>query len=198
MSGQHHWDAGGYADLIRREIPAYDELQQQVAGATGPRASRILELGTGTGQTAARVLARHPGARLTGIDASAEMLSVARAGLPGDQVDLREGRLEDPLPPGPYDVVVSALAVHHLDAEGKAALFRRVAAVLAPGGRLVVGDVVVPDDPSDAVTPVEAGFDRPSTVADQLRRLTAAGLAADVVWQHRDLAVLVGVAPGGA
>ncbi len=191
---QYHWDAGGYLGLIRSEVPDYDELQDRVAAATGARAARILELGTGTGQTAERVLARHPGARLTGIDASAEMLAVARSRLPADRVDLREGRLEAPLPPGPHDVVVSVLAVHHLDGAGKADLFRRAAAVLAPGGRLVVGDVVVPASPSDAVTPLDPGFDLPSTAAEQLRWLEEAGLSAEAVWERRDLAVLVGIA----
>jgi tRNA (cmo5U34)-methyltransferase len=39
--------------------------------------------------------------------------------------------LEDPLPDGPYDVVVSALAVHHLAAASKADLFRRIAGVIS-------------------------------------------------------------------
>jgi hypothetical protein len=38
----------------------------------------------------------------------------------------------------------SVLAAHHLGGPGKADLFRRVAAGLAPGGRFVLGDVVVP------------------------------------------------------
>jgi tRNA (cmo5U34)-methyltransferase len=92
--------------------------------------------------------------------------------------------------------VVSALAVHHLDAGGKRDLLRRVAAVLAPGGRLVLGDVVVPEDPADAVTPLEPGFDLPSTVADQLGWLADAGLDARVAWTRDDLAVLVACAPG--
>ena len=192
---QFAWDAEGYLDLIRREVPDYAELQRQVADASGSGARRLLELGTGTGQTALALLERHPEARLTGMDASADMLAVARSVLPADRVLLQERRLEDPLPAGPFDAVASALAVHHLDGNGKADLFRRAAAVLAPGGRLVVGDVVVPQDPSDAVTPIEAGFDRPDTVAAQLRWLAGAGLRAEVVWQHRDLAVMVGVAP---
>jgi SAM-dependent methyltransferase len=61
--------------------------------------------------------------------------------------DLRVSRLEDPLPGGNFDLVVSALAVHHLDGAGKADLFARVAARLRPGGRFVFGDVVVSDDP---------------------------------------------------
>jgi tRNA (cmo5U34)-methyltransferase len=133
------------------------------------------------------VLARHPGAQLTGVDSSAEML--AHADLPG--ADLREQDLRDPLPEGPFDVVFSALAVHHLDGAGKADLFRRVAAALAPGGRFVIADVVVPDDPADVVTPLDEGFDLPDGVDDQLAWLRDAGLDARVSWQSRDLAVLV-------
>jgi tRNA (cmo5U34)-methyltransferase len=92
-------------------------------------------------------------------------------------------------------VVVSALAVHHLDGAGKAALFRRVAAILAPGGRLALGDVVVPPDPSDVVTPIDGDYDTPDSVADQLSWIAAAGLRPSLRWEHRDLAVVVGRAP---
>jgi SAM-dependent methyltransferase len=91
------------------------------------------------------------------------------------------GRLEDRLPDGSFDLVVSALAVHHLDAAAKADLFVRVADQLRPGGRFVLGDVVVPDDPADAVTPIDGWYDKPSTVADQLRWLGAVELGARVV-----------------
>ena len=138
------------------------------------------------------MLARHPSAGLVGVDASELMLEGARAALPAERVDLRLGRLEDPLPGGPFDVVVSALAIHHLDGPAKADLFRRVAALLAPGGRFVLADVVVPEDPADVVTPLDAGFDLPSSVAEQLEWLAAAGLHAHVAWAHRDLAVIVG------
>jgi tRNA (cmo5U34)-methyltransferase len=130
--------------------------------------------------------------RYVGIDESPDMLASARAAMPVD-ADLRSARLEDPLPEGPFDLVISALAVHHLDADAKADLFRRVAAVVPVGGRFVLGDVVVPDDPADAITPLEPGFDRPSPIADQLAWLDAAGFDAAVHWLERDLAVLVGV-----
>jgi tRNA (cmo5U34)-methyltransferase len=80
--------------------------------------------------------------------------------------------------------------VHHLDGPGKADLFTRVAAVLAPRGRLVLGDVVIPADPADVVTPIDGVYDQPSTVADQLDWLRAAGLDARVSWSERDLVVL--------
>ncbi|HEV7882837.1 MAG TPA: class I SAM-dependent methyltransferase [Solirubrobacteraceae bacterium] len=183
---------------MRDEVPDYERLQDEAVAATGTAAGRVLELGTGTGETARRVLARHPAAVLVGVDASAEMLEHARAALPGDRVDLRVGRLEDPLPEGRFDLVVSVLAVHHLDGPGKAELFGRVAAILAPGGRLVVGDVVVPQEPGDAVTPIDGDYDKPDTVSDQLSWIAAAGLLPSLRWAHRDLAVVVGEASAHA
>jgi tRNA (cmo5U34)-methyltransferase len=176
------------------EIPEYERLQEEVAMATGSDATRVLELGTGTGETARRVLAANGGASLLGVDESTEMLERARAVLPAERIQLVVGRFEDPLPDGPFDVVVSALAVHHLDGPGKADLFRRVRLVLAPGGRFVLGDVIVPEDPADVLTPIDGEYDTPSTIDEQLQWLRAAGLSALVQWSHRDLAVLVGEA----
>jgi tRNA (cmo5U34)-methyltransferase len=185
-----HFDPESYMEMILSEIPAYFDLQEATVEATaGVALSRILELGVGTGETSALLVAVHPEAHLTGIDESESMLDHARGRLPG--ADLRVGRLEDPLPAGTYDLVVSALTVHHLDDEAKADLFARVAAQLRPGGRFVLADVVIPVDPDDMVTPVDDdGYDKPSPVADQIRWLTSAGLSPRVAWTHRDLAVI--------
>lgn len=163
--------------------------------AAGSRQVRLLELGTGTGETAVHVLAAHPGAVLVGIDASDPMLERARRRLP--EADLRVARLQDPLPAGPFDLVFSALAVHHLDGPEKAALFESVAAVLVPGGRFVLGDLIVPEDPADVVTPIDGVFDTPSSIDEQLGWLQDAGLGAELTWRDRDLAVLVGTKPAG-
>jgi tRNA (cmo5U34)-methyltransferase len=190
MGGQFHFHPDAYLELMLSEMPGYHRLQDEAAAATGSGARRLLELGTGTGETARRVLARHPGAALVGIDESADMLVAAREALPG--ADLRVARLQDALPAGPFDLVFSVLAVHHLDGPGKADLFARVAAVVARGGRFVLGDVVVPGDPADAITPLSPGFDLPSTVDEQLDWLAAAGFDPSLVWAERDLAVVVG------
>jgi tRNA (cmo5U34)-methyltransferase len=191
--GQFHWNPDEYRALMRAEVPDYERLQNELVAATqGVEARSILELGTGTGETAVRVLSTHPRARLLGIDSSEPMLAVARTSLDGSRATLQLGRLEDALPAGPFDLCVSALAVHHLDGPGKADLFRRLGSVLSPGARFVLADVVVPDDPADAVTPLSPDYDLPSTVADQLSWLGAAGFSAAVTWSHRDLAVMRG------
>lgn len=170
------WDPGMYLEVIREEVPLYERLQEEVVRATAAiEAQNILELGTGTGETARRLLAAHPLSSLLGLDGSEQMLHSARSGLPPERVELRRQRLEDELPSGPFDLVVSALAVHHLDEAGKADLFRRVARVLMLDGVFVLGDLVVPELAEDAVTPVDGNFDRPSSLAEQLAWLHDAG-----------------------
>jgi tRNA (cmo5U34)-methyltransferase len=175
---------------MRESVPEYDEFQDRIATATGTGATRILELGTGTGETARRVLTRHPQAVLIGLDASGEILHHARAQLPATRIDLRVGRLEDPLPEGPFDVVVSALTVHHLDGPGKAALFRRIADALRPRGRFVLGDFVVGDDITDPLAHFDPEYDKPSTLAEQVRWLEEAELRPHVNWTQRELAIV--------
>ncbi len=187
---QYHFDAASYAEEVRSDVPAYDVFQDSVAAASGAGAGRILDLGTGTGETARRVLARHPEAFLVGVDENEGMLAVASSQLPPERVDLRVGRIEEPLPEGSFDVVITALCVHHLDGSGKADLFRRVHEALVPGGLFVLGDVVVPVDPSLATTPLTPGYDRPSPLADQLGWLREAGFTPSVTWEQGDLAVV--------
>lgn len=188
----YEWDPDSYLALMTEEIPDYERLQAALVEATSALApGRILELGTGSGETARRVLAAHPEAHLVGIDASEPMLAAAREALPADRVDLRVGRLEDPLPTGPFHLAFSALAVHHLDGPGKADLFARVRAVLRVGGAFVLADLVVPGRPEDVVTPIDGVHDLPSSADDQLTWLAQAGFEARVHWQHKDLAVLL-------
>ena len=191
MAEQFHFDPDTYLAMVRAEVPDYDQLQAVVADAAGEiDAAAILDLGTGTGETLRHVAQRHPDARLVGVDESERMLAVARGVVPA--ADLRVARLQDELPEGPFDLVVSALAVHHLDTAEKAALIRRVAHRLAPGGRFVLADVVIPADPIDAITPLDEGFDLPGRADEQMQWMRDAKLTATLRWQHRDLAVMVG------
>ena len=152
--------------------------------------ARLLDLGTGTGETLAAVLGRHAGRPRVGPTRTTPCSRAARVRLAGLPVELHVADLADPLPAGPFDLVVSALAVHHLEGPDKAALFARVAAALRPGRPLRPGRRRGARDPSDAVTPGTDDHDRPSTAADQLDWLADAGLDATVVWAEQDLVVL--------
>ncbi len=98
------------------------------------RGRRVLDLGCGTGRFAAAV-ADQGLAKIWGVDASAEMLAVAREKLPAS-VGLKEGRAEDlPFRDAWFDRAVMWLVAHLVD---RPAAFREVARVLVPDGRLAV------------------------------------------------------------
>ena len=191
------WNPETYRATIRDEVHDYDALQDALVRAiAGCSPATVLELGVGAGETTRRILEAHPAAHLTGIDSSKAMLEGARAALPAARVTLLKRDLREPLPGGHFDLVVSVLAIHHLEGEQKRDLFERVAGVLSPGGRFAYGDVVVPGDPAEAVIENEPGYDFPSSVDDQLEWLGSVGLPATVVWSCGDLAVLrAGPAP---
>jgi tRNA (cmo5U34)-methyltransferase len=119
------------------------------------------------------------------------MLVRARERLP--DADLCLGRLEDPLPSGPFDLVVSVLAVHHLTGDAKRDLFTRIAQV---SDNFVLGDVVVPESPQQATIEIDWEYDLPSSVASQLEWLDAAGFQADVTYVRPDLALFRCRRPG--
>ncbi len=145
--------APGYDAERRCLIPPYDTFYGTAVGAlrlAGRPLRRILDLGAGTGLLARAVARAHPEAQLTLLDGAQGMLDVARAAL-GDAASYVTGDLADAPPPGPWDAVVSALAIHHLGDAGKRALYARVHATLAPGGVFVNAEQVsAPTAPLDA------------------------------------------------
>ena len=70
---------------------------------------RVLDVGTGSGAIALAIVDEHPGARVTGMDASRDALALAaeNAARTGIGVELVAGDLLDGLPAGPWDLVVS-------------------------------------------------------------------------------------------
>ena len=92
------------------------------------------------------MLAARPAAELTLLDGAPAMLDRARATF-GDRVGYVVGDLTDPLPHGPWDAVVSALAIHHLHDGEKAALFARIHDGLRDGGVFVNAEQVAGPTP---------------------------------------------------
>jgi tRNA (cmo5U34)-methyltransferase len=174
---QFHFEPETYEEMIREDVPSYDELQRVTVEAVPFAPHRVLELGVGTGETTRRLLARFPDAEVTGLDSTPEMVFAARE----LGIEVRLARMEDPLPDGPWDLVISVLTIHHLDTDGKRDLFRRVR---EQSRALVFGDVVeVP--PDRQVASLTEGFDMPSPAADQ-----ADWCGGEVVWEADDLAVI--------
>ncbi len=133
--GQFDWTPDEYLERIRSKVPRYDELQEQAVAAIPFPPERVLELGMGTGETTRRLIDAHPDAWVVGLDSSPDM--VFRARQTYDDVQL--ARMEDPLPDGPWDLVISVLSVGELSDEQLQALFRRVK---DHSRSLVIGDQI--------------------------------------------------------
>ncbi|GGZ38215.1 methyltransferase [Streptomyces inusitatus] len=141
VRGNDLWDPSTFDSLRRQLIPSFDLLYDsavQTVVMTVDERPRILDLGAGTGLLSARLLERLPDAELTLMDRSELMLSQARGRFASQQrVKVLVGDLEDPLPRGRFDAIVSGLAIHHLPHEGKRRLFGRIRESLNPGGVFV-------------------------------------------------------------
>jgi len=155
-----------------------------IAGLTEPR---VLDVGTGSGAIALAIADEHPGARVTGIDASADALAVARenerrAGL---AVELVEWDLFDGLPVGPWDLVVSNPPYVRADeiellepevrdweprgalvGEGATEAVARGALAVLRGGAALVLEVADGDAGRIAELLSELGFSRVATTKD--------------------------------
>jgi tRNA (cmo5U34)-methyltransferase len=137
--GQFDWTPDEYLERIRAKVPRYDELQEQAVAAIPFPPERVLELGMGTGETTRRLIEAHPDSWVVGLDASPDMVFRARQSY--DDVQL--ARMEDPLPDGPWDLVISVLSIAELSGEQRQNLFRRVR---EHSRSLVIGDLIGGED----------------------------------------------------
>jgi SAM-dependent methyltransferase len=172
-------------------------------------ARRVLDLGTGDGRLLALLQAGRPEMLGVGLDFSGVMLEAAAKRFAGDErIELVTHDLADPLPAlGRFDVVVSSMAIHHLEHERKRSLYGEVFDLLEPGGvfanfehvasathRLhqaffaAINEPLEHEDPSDCLLDVET----------QLGWLREYGFDdVDCYWKWLEMALLVGVKPDG-
>ena len=108
------------------------------------RGPDVLDLGCGTGNMALRLT--RLGLRVTGIDASPEMLAVARRKIPPGAVvrwvETRAVELIDHFPAGSFDTILSILAFSELSEAEQFLVLRQCRSLLRPGGRLILADEV--------------------------------------------------------
>jgi tRNA (cmo5U34)-methyltransferase len=138
------WKPDVYLERIRAEIPGYDDLQAQSVAAVPFPPVRVLELGLGTGETTRRLIEAYPETWVVGLDSSPDMVFRARE----NYDDVQLARMEDPLPDGPWDLVISVLSVNQLNDEQKQNLCRQVK---GQSRSLVIGDIFTGNELGDLV-----------------------------------------------
>jgi len=207
-----------YDQEIIRLVPNYISMLEAVVGSI-PFAEdlplNIIDLGTGTGALAARVIDRFPNCRLTCVDMTLGMLEKARVrlGEGGDITYLEKDFYELDMPYG-NDAVVSSLALHHLITdEDKRSFYAKVHRSLVPGGVFINADAVLSTDDwveelymrrwtefmrksldEDGVETVLNRYRREDSLPflmDQLRWLTEVGFSkVDIIWKDHMGAVV--------
>jgi ubiquinone/menaquinone biosynthesis C-methylase UbiE len=140
--------ASEYDDLKLRVIPGYRETQQiALRYAAASSVGRVLELGCGTGEWAARFLDSHPNAEYMAVEFSDKMREIAsqRCAMDGRRIRVLSDDLNVSFPAGPFDLVVSFYAIHHV--RDKQRLFRSIHDNLSANGRLIYADITIARDP---------------------------------------------------
>jgi SAM-dependent methyltransferase len=212
-SGGKEWSADRTAEywLDRRpRIPRWSEAESVVLGdvIAGRRVERVLDLGTGDGHMLAAIRKAHPALEGVGIDISPSLLTAARRRFDGDgAIHLIEHDLAQALPGdlGTFDVVISALAIHHLRDARKRSLYADAFRLLRAGGVCCNVDVVAaPTRELHRRAQAAFGFgpedehpsDQPAPLQAQLDWLENAGFTnVDCHWKWLELAVLGGEKP---
>ncbi len=218
MSIQQVFDQASqeYDQLRRKFVPCFDDFyaaalsllpRPTVCGDERP--IRVLDLGAGTGLFSAMVLAAISQVRATLVDLSPGMLEQAHRRLAGldERVCLIEADYLTADLAGPFQAVVSALSIHHLEDADKRRLFARAHGLLSPGGVFINADQVLGATPQvqefhhalwlrqthqAGITPGQMAearrrmaFDRLTTLEDQLAWLREAGFV-DVDCHYRN------------
>lgn len=146
-------------DLFDRAAQRYDRARQQLVPCFDDfygtvlelipherdAAIRVLDLGAGTGLLAALIAQAFPRAHFTLVDISDAMLDQARRRFAAEPARFHFRALDFAAEPlsGEYDVVVSALSIHHVEDGSKRVLFQRVYDALHQGGIFINADQVL-------------------------------------------------------
>jgi trans-aconitate 2-methyltransferase len=128
------WDARTY-DRVADPMTRWGETVLERLPLAGDE--RVVDAGCGSGRVTERLAERLPNGKVVALDGSRAMVDAARERLArfGERVEYVVADLGKPLPIEPVDAVLSTATFHWVADHD--ALFRNLAAVLQPGGRLV-------------------------------------------------------------
>jgi SAM-dependent methyltransferase len=208
MSG-HEWKQPQWAEdwpSFREGLPHAAAAERMlVEQLVRGEVNRVLDLGTGDGRMIAVLRETRPQITAVGLDLSPQLLEAARQRFEHiEDVRIEEHDLMQPFAGdlGQFDLVISALAIHHLPDARKRELFAEVFELLQPGGSFYNLDVVAaPTAALHQLSQAAFGFDarhqdpsdQPARLEDQLGWLHEVGFVdVDCFWKWLELSLVGG------
>lgn len=208
-----------YDEQRRKLIPCFDDFYgiATALATSNKKAPVILDLGAGTGLLSSLLLTKFPDASITLIDISEKMLEVARLRLQMyPNVNYVVADYTNYLAQEKYDIIVSALSIHHLDDVQKFELYKNSYSNLNDNGIFINADQVLGETAyldslykSDWISKVEASdlseeeiasayertkLDKMSNLEDQMKMLKSVGfLDVDCIFKYYNFIVLYGI-----
>jgi tRNA (cmo5U34)-methyltransferase len=142
-------EAEEFDSIIKKLIPHYGEMVDILASAvpfSKESAFSMIDLGCGTGTISKAVKDIFPNANITCVDIAGKMLEIAKEKINGDVVSIQADFNNFEFP-GKYDLVVSSLALHHLENDAdKMRFYQKIYSAINDGGIFINIDVVLGSD----------------------------------------------------
>ena len=146
VQSRFNFIASDYESTRKKFIPDFDNYYRSgirflECDKTAPR---VLDLGAGTGLYSGKLLELYPRAELTLIDFAGNMLDIARQNFSGNPnvryIEDDYGNYD--FAGEKFDIIISALSIHHFDDVGKIKVYKKVFSMLTPGGEFLNADQI--------------------------------------------------------
>ncbi|MEA3361020.1 MAG: class I SAM-dependent methyltransferase [Thermodesulfobacteriota bacterium] len=222
MGAKILFDAGvdKYDQQRSMVIPCFNDFYQTAVNLIPfdrPDSFTFLDLGAGTGLLASFIINLFPDAKGTLIDVSEKMMGKAMERFSSNKrISFLESDYSNNPLPGQYDLIVSAMSIHHLSDEEKKLLYQRVYDGLTNRGVFINADLAKGETVNternyqtmwmdwikeaglgeEELSGIieRMGYDRPSLLGDQLQWLKNIGfLDVDCYYKYYNFAVFSGV-----
>jgi len=131
--------ASDYDGFIRKLVPGYDFFMTITPVLVGSPKT-VLDIGCGTGNTAAAITKIHKDAEITCVEPSTEMLSIAKSRLDAEYI---QSSIESFQPDITYDAITSTLVMHNIQTrEEKQSVYNTIYKSLNSPGVYITADII--------------------------------------------------------